>query len=123
MFTAFRYEKELDQTRWTGVRKGAIFGIFTGWSSFVKYIVYSIGFIFGSLLMSYEDHKKISVGDVLVVSISHYKLIKEQLYNHFFHIDRFCFCIMFGDFGIRWSLLSIVIRSPSCSSIGISTDQ
>ncbi|CAF1518564.1 unnamed protein product [Adineta ricciae] len=52
-FEQQRYENELDPNRWSSTRKGAIFGIFTGVLSLGTYIVYAIGFIFGSLLILY----------------------------------------------------------------------
>jgi len=67
----FRYERELYPTRWSNVRKGAIFGVFTGWMSLIVYIVYSVGFIFGSILMPYESHSTSSISDILVVSDSY----------------------------------------------------
>ena len=69
---AFRYEKELHPTRWSSVRQGAIFGVFVGWLSLLTYIVYSVGFIFGSILMSYENHNTFTISDILVVSDLYY---------------------------------------------------
>ncbi|CAF1564085.1 unnamed protein product, partial [Adineta steineri] len=71
-FEQKRYEKELSPTRWSNIRKGALFGVFVGWLSLVNYIVYAVGFIFGSLLMSYGGYNhNISISDILVcVSIS-----------------------------------------------------
>jgi hypothetical protein len=70
----FRYEKELHSTRWRSVRQGAIFGIFVGWLSLISYIVYSVGFIFGSILMSDKTDKTSNISDILVVSISFIKI-------------------------------------------------
>ena len=67
-FVVFRYERELDSTRLSSIRKGAAFGIFVGWSSLVTYITYALGFIFGSLLISYGNHDILSISDILVVS-------------------------------------------------------
>ncbi|CAF1257081.1 unnamed protein product [Adineta steineri] len=71
-FEQKRYERELAPTRWSNIRKGAMLGVFVGWLSLVNYIVYAVGFIFGSLLMSYGGIKHhISISDILVcVSIS-----------------------------------------------------
>jgi hypothetical protein len=68
-----RYAKELDQIRWNGVRKGAALGLLNGWFYFVAYIVYPVGFIFGSILMSYDDQNTFNISDILAVSDSHYK--------------------------------------------------
>ncbi|CAF3218820.1 unnamed protein product [Rotaria sp. Silwood2] len=62
----FAYGKELYPTRWSSIRQGAVFGIYTGWISFIVYIVYAIGFIFGSLLMSSKTHN-LNISDILVV--------------------------------------------------------
>ncbi|CAF1544603.1 unnamed protein product [Adineta ricciae] len=66
-FEQRRYERELDPTRWSSVRKGAIFGVFMGWISVISYIIYSVGFIFGSILMSYESNNTLNISDILVV--------------------------------------------------------
>ncbi|CAF1489010.1 unnamed protein product [Rotaria sp. Silwood1] len=67
IFIAFRYERELHPTRWSSIRNGAIFGIFIGWLSLTTYLVYAIAFIFGSLLMSNEDHHRLTISDILIV--------------------------------------------------------
>ena len=64
----FSYEKELGRTRWNSVRKGAAYSVYMGWLFFVTYIIYSVGFIFGSILMSYKEQTEINISDVLVVS-------------------------------------------------------
>ena len=63
-----RYEKELSHARWNSVRKGAVFGLYSGWLLFVTFIIYAVGFIFGAILMSYEDEHASNISDVLVVS-------------------------------------------------------
>lgn len=77
LYTIFRYAKELSHTRWSAVRKGAVFGLYNGWLHFVGYIIYATGFIFGSTLMSYDDQSNIS--DILVVCNSSEKLMKEKM--------------------------------------------
>ncbi len=75
----FRYEKELHQTQRTSVRKGAAFGILMGWLSLITYIVYPVAFIFGSIIMSYEDdNNRLTITDLLVVSHSYYKTRKKK---------------------------------------------
>lgn len=64
----FSYEKELTRTRWTAVRKGAVFGIYVGWLFFVTYIIYALGFMSGSFLMSRNDQTRFNISDILVVS-------------------------------------------------------
>ncbi|CAF4253269.1 unnamed protein product, partial [Adineta steineri] len=51
-----QYEKELKLNEWYTIRKDAAFGAFSGWLFFIKFAVYSIGFTFGSILMSYGNH-------------------------------------------------------------------
>ena len=63
----FRYDKELESTRWSSIRKGAIFGIFSGWLSFITYVVYASGFVVGFLLKFYGIYTKLSISDIIVV--------------------------------------------------------
>ncbi|CAF3690454.1 unnamed protein product [Rotaria sp. Silwood1] len=63
----FQYERELYLTRWSSVREGVICGIFAGWLSLVNYLVYAVGFIFGSYLKSSKDHHTLNVIDILVI--------------------------------------------------------
>ncbi|CAF1423248.1 unnamed protein product, partial [Adineta steineri] len=62
-----QYEKELKLNEWYTVRKDAAFGSFTGWLFFIKFLVYSIGFTFGSILMSYGNHRTLTISEILVV--------------------------------------------------------
>ncbi|CAF1173110.1 unnamed protein product [Rotaria sp. Silwood1] len=62
----FEYERALDATRWSIIRQGAIFGVFTGWLCMISYLAYSVGFIFGSLFMSHKPHHSLSISDILV---------------------------------------------------------
>ena len=68
MLRIFRYNKELEPTHWSTVRKGAAFGAFLGWLSLITYIVYSVGFIGGALLISYGRDTTLTISDILVVS-------------------------------------------------------
>ncbi|CAF1513561.1 unnamed protein product [Adineta ricciae] len=65
-FEQKRYEKHLQSTRWSNMRKSAIMGIFIGWLSLVNYIVYALGFIFGSILISYDTNHLLNISDILV---------------------------------------------------------
>ena len=76
IFIAFRYDRELYPTPWSSIRKGAVFGIYIGWLSMIIYLVYSVGFIFGSLLMSHKDDHTLSISDILVVSNSYNQSIR-----------------------------------------------
>ena len=69
----FRYEKELSHTRWSTVRKGAVCGLYKGWLYFVIYIIYAVGFIFGSVLMSYEDQSVFNISDIIAVNCFSHK--------------------------------------------------
>lgn len=64
----FRYDKELSSTRWSTIRKGAAFGIFSGWLSLGSYAIYTVGFIFGSILMIYERPEQLNFTKILIVS-------------------------------------------------------
>ena len=77
IFIAFRYDRELYPTSWSSIRKGAVFGIYTGWLSLITYLVYSIGFILGSLLMPHKDDHTLNISDILVVSNSYNHSIRK----------------------------------------------
>ncbi|CAF4260421.1 unnamed protein product, partial [Rotaria sordida] len=66
-FEQKRYDRELYSTRWSSIRKGAVLGIYTGWLSLITYLVYSVGFIFGSLLMSHKNDHTLNISDILVI--------------------------------------------------------
>ncbi|CAF4336061.1 unnamed protein product [Rotaria socialis] len=66
-FEQTRYEKELETTRWSSIRQGAVLGIFTGWLSLMAYLVYAVGFISGSLLISRNSSRSIDISDILVI--------------------------------------------------------
>ncbi|UJR18771.1 hypothetical protein I4U23_005677 [Adineta vaga] len=65
-FERQRYEKELDPACWSNIRKGAVFGIFEGWLQLASYLVFAVGFIFGSMLMSYGKHG-LDLSNILIV--------------------------------------------------------
>ncbi|UJR34425.1 hypothetical protein I4U23_021832 [Adineta vaga] len=67
-FERQRYEKELDPTCWSSIRKGAVYGVFNGWLSLTTYLVFALGFIFGSILMSYGKHE-FNLSNILIVVI------------------------------------------------------
>ncbi|CAF0897167.1 unnamed protein product [Adineta steineri] len=62
-----QYEKELKLNEWYTIRKDAAFGAFFGWLVFINFAVYSIGFTFGSILMSDGNHRTLTISDILVV--------------------------------------------------------
>ncbi|CAF4263348.1 unnamed protein product [Adineta steineri] len=62
-----QYEKQLKLNEWYTIRKDAAFGAFNGWLFFISFLVYSIGFTFGSILMSYGNHRTLTISDILVV--------------------------------------------------------
>ncbi|UJR18570.1 hypothetical protein I4U23_005477 [Adineta vaga] len=66
-FEQKRYERELHPTRWNSIRQGAIYGVFVGCMSLITYLVYSVGFISGSLLMYHGIHNKLSISDMIVI--------------------------------------------------------
>ncbi|CAF1396054.1 unnamed protein product [Adineta steineri] len=62
-----QYEKELKLNEWYTVRKDAAFGAFTGWLFCINFAVYSIGFTFGSILMSNDTHHTLTISEILIV--------------------------------------------------------
>ncbi len=74
-FNLFRYETKLQSTRTGTIRQGALYGAFSGWLYLVDYIVYAVGFIFGSILMSHENPGAPSLTDILIVSALYYRII------------------------------------------------
>ncbi|CAF2683075.1 unnamed protein product [Rotaria sp. Silwood2] len=61
-----QYERELESTRWSSIRKDLVYGLYIGWTSLNNHVVYAVGFIFGSLLMSHNDYRSSNISDVLV---------------------------------------------------------
>lgn len=118
----FRYERELHPTRWSSIRQGAWFGIFVGWVSLISYIVYAVGFIFGSILMSYKDHTKINISDIIIVSNSYYRINQKHLIVYLsFILGCFHLCTNFNAIEFYRSFHPIIFRSPRCSSTSFST--
>ncbi|CAF1410244.1 unnamed protein product [Adineta steineri] len=62
-----QYEKELKLNEWFTVRKDIAFGTFFGWLFFINFLVYSIGFTFGSILMSDDTHHTLTISEILIV--------------------------------------------------------
>ncbi|CAF1435722.1 unnamed protein product, partial [Adineta steineri] len=62
-----QYDKELKLNEWCTVRKNAAFGAYNGWLFFISFLVYSIGFTFGSILMSYGNHRTLTISEILIV--------------------------------------------------------
>ncbi|CAF5061792.1 unnamed protein product, partial [Rotaria sp. Silwood1] len=62
-----RYERELYPARWSSIRQGAVFGIFTGWLSLTAYLAYAVGFISGSFFMSSNDRLSMNISNILIV--------------------------------------------------------
>ncbi|CAF1020007.1 unnamed protein product [Adineta ricciae] len=63
----YQYDKELDSTQRSAIRKGAVFGAFMGWISFINYLVYAVGFVFGSVLMSFDSLHATSINHILII--------------------------------------------------------
>ncbi|UJR34442.1 hypothetical protein I4U23_021849 [Adineta vaga] len=66
-FEQKRYDKELDSTHWSSIRKGVVFGVYMGWMAFLVYLVYAVGFVFGAILMSSADRHVASINHILVI--------------------------------------------------------
>ncbi|CAF1182935.1 unnamed protein product [Adineta steineri] len=62
-----QYDKELQINEWCTVRKDAAYGVLFGWFFFISFIVYSIGFTFGSILISYTTHHTLNVSEIIIV--------------------------------------------------------
>ncbi|UJR20034.1 hypothetical protein I4U23_023168 [Adineta vaga] len=66
-FEQNRYENELYSTTQSSIRQGAVFGLFAGWLSFSTYLIYSIGFSFGSVFMFYYHREEIDLIEITIV--------------------------------------------------------
>ncbi|CAF4071555.1 unnamed protein product, partial [Adineta steineri] len=62
-----QYENELKLNEWYTARKDAAFGAFNGWLFFISFLVYSIGFTFGSILMFYGNQRTLTISEILIV--------------------------------------------------------
>ncbi|CAF4024797.1 unnamed protein product [Adineta steineri] len=62
-----QYDKELKLNEWCTVRKNAAFGAYNGWLFFISFLVYSIGFTFGSILMFSGTHRTLTISEILIV--------------------------------------------------------
>lgn len=79
-----RYERALNATRGSSVRKGAAFGLLMGWTFLILYSIYPLGFIIGSLLIRHEGVDKLNISDIIVVS----DLAVNHHTNHMFISSR-----------------------------------
>ncbi|CAF3625028.1 unnamed protein product [Rotaria sp. Silwood1] len=70
-----RYKSKLQATRRSSICKGAMFGFLVGWIYLIGYLIYSVGFAFGSSLMNHEGHERLSFSDLLVILITSTRLI------------------------------------------------
>ncbi|CAF4125410.1 unnamed protein product [Rotaria magnacalcarata] len=69
-FEEKRYEKKLQATHWSSVRKGSVFGLLTGWVYLIAYIIYALGFSCGLFIMHDEGRKKFSFSDLFVIVVA-----------------------------------------------------
>ena len=60
----FRYTRHLTAARRSGIRKGTVFGCIMGFIRLVIFLIYAVGFIYGTRLI-YEEHS--NIGDIFVV--------------------------------------------------------
>ena len=70
IFLRQRYQRELNVSSWSSIRKGAAFGIYAGIIYFNTYLIYAAGFLFGALLMHSMPHVTLNISDILVVGHS-----------------------------------------------------
>ncbi|CAF4340576.1 unnamed protein product [Rotaria socialis] len=68
-FEEKRYVSKLRATRWNSIRKGAAFGLLAGWVYLIGYVIYSIGFAFGSYLMNRGEYDSIPFHDIIVIIV------------------------------------------------------
>jgi hypothetical protein len=61
----FRYTRHLTAARRSGVRKGAVFGGIMGFIRLIIFLIYAVGFIYGTRLI-HEEHS--NIGDIFVVN-------------------------------------------------------
>ncbi|CAF4210088.1 unnamed protein product [Rotaria sp. Silwood2] len=61
-----RYETELYPALWSSIRQGVVFGILAGWLSLITYLIYAVGFFFGSFFMSNKNHLSMNLSNILV---------------------------------------------------------
>ncbi|CAF1250795.1 unnamed protein product, partial [Adineta ricciae] len=65
-FEQNRYEHELHSTTRNSIRQGAVFGLFAGWLSFSTYLIYSVGFIFGSTFLFYHKNEEVDLVEITI---------------------------------------------------------
>jgi len=61
----FRYTQHLTAARRNGIRKGIVFGIIMGFIRLVIFVIYAVGFIYGTRLI-YEENS--NIGDIFLVT-------------------------------------------------------
>ncbi|CAF0847127.1 unnamed protein product [Adineta steineri] len=66
-FEQQRYNKELDPTYWSSIRKGVVLGVYIGWLRLLTQLIYAVGYIFGSILKSYGNEYALNIGDIIIV--------------------------------------------------------
>ncbi len=115
---AFRYEGELDSTRRSNKRKGTLLGVFTGWTAFTSYIVYAVGFIFGSLLISNGNNNELNIGDLIVVSTSYDTSCSKNACVNLGCLDV---CWMYARIQHYQSFSTVNFRSSRCGGTSIPT--
>lgn len=79
----FRYTRHLTGAKRSGILKGAVFGGIMGFIRFIIFLIYAVGFIYGTRLI-YEEHS--NIGDIFVVihfSFSLFKF-KNDIFIRFF---------------------------------------
>ncbi|CAF1044852.1 unnamed protein product [Adineta steineri] len=65
-FEQQKYNKELDPTYWSSIRKGAVFGVYIGWIRLLIFSSSAVGYIFGSILKSYGNEYALNIGDIII---------------------------------------------------------
>ncbi|CAF1325130.1 unnamed protein product [Rotaria magnacalcarata] len=62
-----RYEKELNTTQSSSIRKGVAYGLYVGWNNLIIHVIYAAGFMFGLLLMLDSGRYETTLSDVVIV--------------------------------------------------------
>ncbi len=93
-------------------------GVFTGWIAFTSYIVYAVGFICGSLLISNGNNNGLNISDLIVVSTSF-----DTSYSKNACVNLGCLgvCCMYELIQLYWSFFPVIFRSSRCGGASIPT--
>lgn len=101
----FRYVRQLTAAKRSGICKGAIFGIFVGFIRLIIFVIYGVGFIYGTRLIYKENS---NIGDIFVVNNLTYSSFFE--FNNFYIYQVF-FAIFIAVFSLAQAASSLRYQS------------